>query len=94
MRTSTGPTDHQLPSLTQRCKGFRLISNQEISIQLTVRVVDNTGAVLRDEYAELHQTTTNYNGLFTIEIGSGSAFLGSFDQVHSSFDIHYDHHQY
>ena len=67
----------------------RLISNQEISIQLTVRVVDNTGAVLRDEYAELHQTTTNYNGLFTIEIGSGSAFLGSFDEVDWSDGIHY-----
>ena len=67
----------------------RLISNQEISIQLTVRVVDNTGAVLRDEYAELHQTTTNYNGLFTIEIGSGSSFLGSFDEVDWSDGIHY-----
>ena len=54
-------------ALLRDAKDF-LISNQEISIQLTVRVVDNTGAVLRDEYAELHQTTTNNNGLFTIEI--------------------------
>ena len=50
------------------------IANQNIGVKIEVLDADQTTVV----YAETHTVTTNQFGLFTLQIGGGTATLGSF----------------
>ena len=54
------------------------ISNQNISLQFTVHNGSAAGTVV---YRETHPATTNALGLFTVNIGQGSASLGTFPSI-------------
>lgn len=47
-----------------------LISNQTVSLQVSILDGSSTGTV---EYTETHQASTNAYGLFTLEIGTGTS---------------------
>ncbi|MGB0522338.1 MAG: hypothetical protein ACPGJS_05230 [Flammeovirgaceae bacterium] len=55
-----------------------LIANQAISLQISIVSGSANGTI---EYTETHQVTTNTYGLFTLEIGTGSATSGTFSEI-------------
>jgi len=56
----------------------QLVTNQTVGIRVSILqgAVDGTSI-----YTETHTTTTNANGLITIQIGSGIAQLGTFSSI-------------
>ena len=61
-----------------RAASGNLLSNQTISIRMSVLDLTSTGTVL---YRETHSVTTNSLGLFTINIGQGNVTLGVFANI-------------
>ena len=55
-----------------------LVSNQNVSVQITVLQGNENGTPV---YQETHSTTTNANGLMTVEIGDGTNVAGSFADI-------------
>jgi hypothetical protein len=55
-----------------------VMSNQNISIQLSVLDGSATGTV---SYMERHNVTTNTFGLFTVAVGQGQAMTGTFSAI-------------
>jgi uncharacterized protein (TIGR02145 family) len=54
------------------------MKNQTIALKLSVLDSSSTGAAV---YVESHSASTNVSGHFAIQIGGGTAILGSFDSV-------------
>lgn len=55
-----------------------LVSNHTVSARISILQGSITGAAV---YVETHTTTTNVNGLMTIEVGGGNIAGGAFDQI-------------
>lgn len=55
-----------------------LVPNQSVGMQISILQGSPTGTAV---YIETQITTTNVNGLVTIEIGSGTAVSGSFNTI-------------
>lgn len=55
-----------------------LINSQQLGIKISI-VRDSLGGGL--EYSETHSASTNANGLFSIQIGAGTAVSGVFDNI-------------
>ncbi|MBN1414845.1 MAG: fibrobacter succinogenes major paralogous domain-containing protein [Bacteroidales bacterium] len=55
-----------------------LVTNQEVGIKISILQGIVTGSVI---YEEIHTSTTNTNGLLTIEIGGGTVLSGAFDSI-------------
>ncbi|MEJ7741734.1 MAG: hypothetical protein WKF73_03795 [Nocardioidaceae bacterium] len=55
-----------------------LITNKNVTVQLTVLDGSTNGLVL---YKEKHNTTTNQFGLFTVAIGTGSPVSGNYNTI-------------
>jgi uncharacterized protein (TIGR02145 family) len=54
------------------------MKNQTIALQLSVLDSSSTGAAV---YVETHSTPTNGSGLFSLQIGGGTAVSGTFDSI-------------
>jgi len=61
-----------------RNSGNVLISNQSVSVRLSILQGSETGTPV---YVENHSTTTNANGLITVEVGSGVSISGNFATI-------------
>lgn len=57
-----------------------------ISIRITILKGSPTGS---ESYKEIHQTTTNPLGLFTLQIGQGTIILGSFSSIEWGTAAHF-----
>lgn len=55
-----------------------LINSQQLGIKVSI-VSDSLGGAV--EYSETHSASTNANGLFSIQIGEGTAVSGVFDNI-------------
>ena len=55
-----------------------LVQNTNIGIRVSILKASQFGAAV---FVETHTTTTNSNGLLTIEIGNGTPLLGSIDSI-------------
>jgi hypothetical protein len=55
-----------------------LLSNQNIHIRFTVHNISANGTLV---YQETQSTTTNQFGLFTLNVGTGSASIGNFSTI-------------
>ena len=53
----------------------QIVANQSIGVKISIIEGSLTGTTA---YAERHTTTTNANGLFTIEAGGGTPTIGTF----------------
>jgi hypothetical protein len=63
-----------------------ILSNQAISIRLSLRQGSSTGTII---YQETHAATTNQFGLFTLAIGQGTVTTGSFSSVSWSSGLYW-----
>lgn len=63
-----------------------LLSNEAVGMQISILKSSTSGTIM---YAETHATTTNANGLVTIEIGSGIAVAGSFSGIDWGSDTYF-----
>ncbi|MEL6561949.1 MAG: hypothetical protein AAFQ94_27425 [Bacteroidota bacterium] len=54
------------------------IANQSISIRLSILSGSANGTSI---YSEAHNSITDGNGVFSLEIGDGTALIGTFDQI-------------
>lgn len=61
-----------------RDAGNSLVTNANIGMQFSILQTSATGVAV---YIETHTTTTNNNGLATVEIGSGTIVAGSFSTI-------------
>jgi hypothetical protein len=57
----------------------QVVANRLLRLRLSLEQTVGGTAVLR--YREVHQVTTNYNGLYSVEVGGGTIELGSIDSV-------------
>lgn len=55
-----------------------LVTNQNVGIKISILEPLNSTPIV---YSETHQTTTNLNGLATIEIGNGTVVSGVFNTI-------------
>lgn len=55
-----------------------LVINQQIGMRVSILQTSSNGSVV---YAETHSTTSNSNGLVSIEIGGGSVLSGTFASI-------------
>lgn len=55
-----------------------IISNQSVNFRLSIHDLTPSGSIV---YQEIHITSTNFLGLVNLEIGSGSAQIGSFNTI-------------
>ncbi len=60
-----------------------IISNTSIGLKISIQKGNNTGDIV---YAETLTPTTNENGLFTVEIGTGTVNSGEFSSINWSSD--------
>jgi collagen type VII alpha len=58
-----------------------LLINTNVNIRITIRTGSAAGTI---EYQETQSTTTNQYGLFSIEVGNGSATSGTFNAINWS----------
>jgi hypothetical protein len=72
-----------------RDAGGHLIINKQIAIQIGLKVYSSEGIFLRYDYNERHVTTTNTNGLVTLEIGNGEPSFGTFSKIDWTYGEHY-----
>jgi len=63
-----------------------LVTNQGIGMQISILHGSATGTAV---YIETHNTTTNINGLVTIEIGNGTVVSGDFTSIDWSNDVYF-----
>jgi hypothetical protein len=63
-----------------------LISNTSVGIQISILSGSPTGTAV---YIERHTTTTNLNGLATLQIGGGTPVAGSFSSINWSTGNYY-----
>ena len=64
----------------------QIIANQSIGVKISIVEGSLTGTVV---YAERHTTTTNANGLFTLEAGGGTPTTGTFSTINWGNGSHY-----
>ena len=61
-----------------RNAGNALVTNQNVAVRISIIQGNEFGASV---YVETHNTTTNANGLMTIEVGDGIPVTGSFANI-------------
>lgn len=61
-----------------RDAGDNLVTNQSVGIQISILQNSQTG---NSVYTEKHTTTTNTNGLVSLEIGTGTSVSGTFSSI-------------
>ena len=64
----------------------QLVINQNVGIKFSILKSSATGAVV---YAETQNSTTNSNGLFTTNIGSGTVISGSMASINWANDVYF-----
>jgi hypothetical protein len=64
----------------------QLVTNQDIGMQISILQGSASGTPM---YVETHNTTTNANGLVTVEIGNGTVLSGDFTTIDWSNDIYF-----
>lgn len=64
----------------------QLVTNQGIGMQISILQTTATGTAV---YVETHNTTTNANGLVTVEIGNGNVQSGDFSTIDWANDIYF-----
>jgi hypothetical protein len=57
----------------------QVVANRSLSLRVSLEQTAGGASVVR--YREVHQVTTNANGLYTVEVGGGSVELGRMDSV-------------
>jgi uncharacterized protein (TIGR02145 family) len=57
----------------------QVVANRSLRLRVSLEQMVGGAAVMR--YREMHQVTTNSNGLYTVEVGGGSVELGQMDSV-------------
>ena len=56
----------------------QLVSNKAVGVQISILQGQISGTVV---YAEIHNVSTNVNGLLSLEIGNGSPITGVFSDI-------------
>jgi len=64
----------------------QIIANQSIGVKISIVEGSLNGTTV---YAETHTTTTNTNGLFTLEAGGGTPTTGTFSAINWGNGSHY-----
>ncbi len=64
----------------------QIVANQNIGVKISIVEGSITGTIV---YAETHTTTTNANGLCTLEAGGGTPTTGTFAAINWSNGAHY-----
>jgi hypothetical protein len=64
----------------------QVLSGQNVGIQVSIRSTSATGTI---EYQETHTATTNDFGLFSLNIGTGTATMGTFSAVNWGSDDYF-----
>ena len=64
----------------------QIVTNQSIGVKISIVEGSLTGTTV---YAETHTTTTNANGLFTLEAGGGTPITGTFSAINWGNGSHY-----
>jgi len=64
----------------------QIVANQNIGVKISIVEGTITGTIV---YAETHTTTTNTNGLFTLETGGGNPTTGTFSAINWANGSHY-----
>ena len=64
----------------------QIVANQSIGVKISIVEGSLTGTTV---YAETHTTTTNANGLFTLEAGGGTPTTGTFSTINWGNGSHY-----
>jgi len=64
----------------------QLVINQNVGVRFSILKSGATGAVV---YAETQNSTTNSNGLFTTNIGSGTVISGSMASINWANDVYF-----
>jgi hypothetical protein len=64
----------------------QIVANQNIGVKISIVEGSITGTIV---YAETHTTTTNANGLFTLEAGGGTPTTGTFATINWGNGSHY-----
>ena len=64
----------------------QLVTNQGIGMQISILQGGATGTAV---YVETHNTTTNANGLVTVELGNGTVVSGDFATIDWSADTYF-----
>lgn len=63
------------------------VTNQDITVKISILTGSETGPLV---YSELHETSTNLMGLFTLEIGNATFVLsGSFSEIGWGYNPHF-----
>jgi hypothetical protein len=57
----------------------QVVANRSLRLRVSLEQTAGGASVVR--YREVHQVTTNANGLYTVEVGGGSVELGQMDSV-------------
>ena len=57
----------------------QVVANRSLRLRVSLEQMVGGAAVMR--YREMHQVTTNSNGLYTVEVGGGAVELGQIDSV-------------
>lgn len=63
-----------------------LIANQSVSVRISILKTSTSGTAV---YVETHATTTNPNGLITLQIGTGSVVNGDFSTIDWGKDTYF-----
>ena len=69
-----------------RAENGDLITNSEVRVRISILQNDESGP---EVYAEEHLSTTNSNGLISLEIGKGDILSGLFDTINWSLGNYY-----
>jgi hypothetical protein len=64
----------------------QIVANQNIGVKISIVEGSLTGTTV---YSETHTTTTNTNGLFTLEAGGGTPTTGTFSAINWGNGSHY-----
>ena len=64
----------------------QIVANQSIGVKISIVEGSLTGTTV---YSETHTTTTNANGLFTLEAGGGTPTIGAFSAINWGNGSHY-----
>jgi len=64
----------------------QIVANQSIGVKISIIEGSLTGTTV---YSETHTTTTNTNGLFTLEAGGGTPTMGTFSAINWGNGSHY-----
>jgi len=64
----------------------QIVANQNIGVKISIVEGALTGTTV---YSETHNTTTNANGLFTLEAGGGTPSTGTFSAINWGNGSHY-----